>query len=215
MKNQDVKSYLSKELARVIRQIKDEVHSEGTLSSDSALASLDLTIEKLRQYPGDEKIPVLELCAKLKQVISGSASAHGDGNNKINQDFYALQSQMQEYGISISQLLQVELSEQMQQVLSSTEMQQQVTELSLKLQELAKQPNQDTDVLQREINDTIIQPLAQKLLVDEDEKFWEQKRQSYKQSARDAIAKSFKSLNLPSFAGGDLNSNGDQKGIVD
>jgi hypothetical protein len=215
MRNQDIKSHLRKELARVIQQIKYEVHSEHTLSADYALASLDLTIEKLRHYPDDAKVPVLELFAKLKQVILGFASANGDGTNRIHQDLYALQNQMQEYGISISQLLEVELSEQIQQLLSSAEMQQQVTELSRKLQELAKQPNQDPDVLQRQISDTIIQPLAQKLLVDEDEKFWEQKRQSYKQSARDAIAKSFKSLNLPSFAGGDLNSNGDQKGIVD
>ncbi|MDJ0703745.1 MAG: hypothetical protein QNJ46_10735 [Leptolyngbyaceae cyanobacterium MO_188.B28] len=209
MSNEHFKDHLVAELFKVLRQIQDEI-GIGQISSDgSLLSSLDLTAEKLRDFPDERKFIVLEILNELKQVISASVSLDGNRTDRFDQQFSSLKEKIQSQGIEVGQFLEAELSEQMQQLLKSSEIQQELEKLVEKLRELAKQPHPDLDLLETKISDTIIQPLVQKILVDEEEKFWRQKRQDYKQSARDAIAQSLKMHNIPCFSSGNLKSDSD------
>ena len=102
-----------------------------------------------------------------------------------------------------------ELNQSIKALFSSLNIEENYEDLSVTLQELWKQSEESSYSIEESL-DKLTQILIQALSEDE-EALWETRRQEYKQSAKDAIAQSFKALNIPSFSGGDLKIDPKQK----
>lgn len=113
----------------------------------------------------------------------------------------SLEESLVEYSSGNTDSLE-ELSESIKSLFSSLNIEENYEDLSVTLQDLWKQSEESSNSIEESL-DKLTQILIQALSEDE-EALWETRRQEYKQSAKESIAKSFKALNIPSFSAGDL-----------
>jgi hypothetical protein len=165
---------------------------------------LEATSEELVNNPEVAQTTFVNIFTELKEFLSESNSKNSTQVEAARIRLNSLQEILQAQGINISDDIE-ELSNNIQEVLSSSNIEGYLQEIVTQLQDLTGEINQSPDLVWQKIDETI-ESLSKDLLIDEDKHQEEEKIQEYRTSAQDAIAASFKSRGLRSFAGGDLKS---------
>lgn len=219
----EAKAYLQAEMNQAVEEAKNafsnfiafstiasqESASKSTPSSDQIQSTQNLiskligfTPEELHNNPKAAQTAFLSLYTGLKEFVSASTSKNPAEVEAARSRLHSLRETLSTQGINISEEIE-ELPKKLQEVLSSSNMEGYLKEIVAKLRDLADQINQSPDAVGQKIDETI-HSLSKELFIDEEKRLEEKRTQQYRQSAQDAIAQSFKSLGIPSFAGGDL-----------
>ena len=178
--------------------------SEQTSSVSNIISSLlGVTPEELQNNPEAAQTAFVNIYTELKEFVDESTSKNPTQVEAARARVRSLRETLQAQGVNITEDIE-ELPNKLQEVLSSSKIEGYLQEIVTKLRDLADQIDQSPDAVGQKIDETI-QSLSKDLFVDEEKRQEEKRKQDYKQSAQNAIAQSFKSLGLRSFAGGDLN----------
>ncbi|MEH2189261.1 MAG: hypothetical protein V7K64_24315 [Nostoc sp.] len=163
---------------------------------------LGCTPEELENNP---EAAFLNLYTGLKEFVSDSTSKKPAKVKAARARLRSLRKTLQAQGIEMSEEIEKELPKKLQELFSSTKIEQYLQEIVSQLQEFADQIDQSPELVGQKI-DEIITSLDKDLFIEEKKRSEEQQNQEYSQMARNAIAASFKSRGLRSFAGGDFGS---------
>lgn len=190
-------------------QTSEEARSNPTPSSDQTesaqnfiSALLGVSPEEFQNNPETARTAFLNFYTELKELLGESTSQNPDQVESARARVRSLREKLQAQGINVSEEME-ELPDKLREAVSSSKIEGYLQEIVAKLQDLADQINQSPDAVGQKIDETI-KSLSNDLFIDEEKRLEEKRRQQYRQSAQDAIGESFRSLGLPSFAGGDL-----------
>ncbi len=177
--------------------------SDDTQSTQNLVSTLlGVTPEELQNNPEAVQTAFLNVYTEFKELLGASTSKNPAEVEAARSRLHSLRETLSTQGIIISDEIE-ELPKKLQEVLSSSNIEGYLKEIVAKLRDLADQINQSPDAVGQKIDETI-HSLSKDLFIDEEKRLEEKRTQQYKQSAQDAIAQSFRSLGIPSFAGGDL-----------
>ena len=190
-------------------QTSEEAPSNPTPSSDQTpsvpniiSSILGITPEELQKNPEVAQTAFVNLYTDLKELLGESTKQNPAQVEATRSRVRSLRETLQVQGININEEIE-ELPENLQEVLSCAKIEGYLQEIVTKLRDLTDQIDHP-DTVGQKIDETI-ESLTKDFFVQEEKRLEEKRQQDYKQSAQNAIAQSFKSLGLRSFAGGDLN----------
>ncbi len=184
--------------------------SEDTQSTQNLVSTLlGVTPEELQNNPEAVQTAFLNVYTEFKELLGASTSKNPAEVEAARSRLQSLRETLSTQGINISEEIE-ELPKKLQEVLSSSNIEGYLKEIVAKLRDLADQINQSPDAVGQKIDETI-HSLSKDLFIDEEKRLEEKRTQQYRQSAQDAIAQSFRSLGIPSFAGGDLKLENNQQ----
>jgi hypothetical protein len=177
--------------------------SDDTQSTQNLVSTLlGVTPEELQNNPEAAQTAFLSLYTGLKEFVGASTSKNPAEVEAARSHLHSLRETLSTQGINISEEIE-EIPKKLQEVLSSSDIEGYLKEIVAKLRDFADQINQSPDAVGQKIDETI-HTLSKDLFIDEEKRLEEKRKQQYRQSAQEAIAQSFRSLGIPSFAGGDL-----------
>jgi hypothetical protein len=200
----DAKNYIQTEINQGMQQAKTTFShlissstqtSEEVASVPNVICSLlGITPEELENNPEAAQTAFANLYSDLKEFLGASSDKNPAQVETTRSRVRSLREtiQAQALNINIEELpknLQPKVEEYLQEILTQ-------------LENLTTQIDTDKD---GQSIDEVIESLTKDFLVKEEKRLAEQRKQNYKQSAQEAIAKSFQSRGLRSFAGGDFN----------
>lgn len=224
------KAYLQAEMNQAVEEAKNafsnfitfstkasqESASKSTPSSDQTQSTQNLiskligfTPEELQNNPEAVQTAFLNVYTEFKELLGASTSKNPAEVEAAQSRLHSLRETLSTQGINISEEIE-ELPKKLQEVLSSSDIEGYLKEIVAKLRDFADQINHSPDAVGQKIDETI-HTLSKDLFIDEEKRLEEKRTQQYRQSAQDAIAQSFKSLGIPSFAGGDLKLENNQQ----
>ncbi|MBD2450054.1 hypothetical protein H6G76_23400 [Nostoc sp. FACHB-152] len=180
--------------------------SDQTQTAQTLITTLlGFTPEELENNPEAAQAAFLNLYNGLKEFVSDSTSKKPTKIKAARARLRSLRKTLQVQGIEISEEIEKELPQKLQELFSSTKTEQYLQEFISLLPEFTNQIDQSPELVGQKI-DEFIASLDKGVLVELEKPLEEQQNQEYSQMARDAIAASFKSRGLRSFAGGDFDS---------
>jgi DNA-binding ferritin-like protein len=138
----------------------------------------------------------------LQELLDESNSKKPNRVEAARAGVRALREKLQAQGINVGDEMD-ELSDKLLEAFSDSKIEDYLQKILAKLRDLADQIEQSPDAVGQKSDETI-KSLNKDLFVDQEKRLEEKRKQQYRKSAQDAIAESFSSLGLPSFAGGDL-----------
>jgi uncharacterized membrane protein YukC len=221
----EVKAYLKAEVNQAMQEAKtafSNLLSFSTQASEQAPSNstplshqtpsvpniisslLGITPEELQKNPEAAQTAFVNLYTDIKELLGESTEQNPAQVEATRSRVRSLRETLQAQGININEEIE-ELPVKLQEVLSSAEIEGYLHEIVTKLQDLTNQIDQSPDTVGPKIDETI-ESLTKDFFVEEEKRLKEKKKQDYKQSAQNAIAQSFKSLGLRSFAGGDFSN---------
>jgi hypothetical protein len=201
----EAKTYLETEINQEIQQAKATFShlfsstqvAEEPLSIPNIISSLlGITPQELENNPEAAQTAFVNLYTDIKELLSESTEQNPAQVEATRSRVRALRETLQAQVIKFPENLSQELSE--------AKIEEYFPEILAQLQNLTKQigqANTDTEKI-----DQTIETLTKDFFVKEEKAIQDKRKQQYKQSAKDAIAKSFQSRGLRSFAGGDFKS---------
>ncbi|HBE17167.1 MAG TPA: hypothetical protein DEG17_20390 [Cyanobacteria bacterium UBA11149] len=176
---------------------------EQTRSNQNLISALlGVTPEELQNNPDAAKTAFLNLYTQLKKFVGESTSKNPTEVDAVRSRLQSLRETFSTQGIKISGEIE-ELPKKLQEVLSSSNIEEYLKEIVDKLRDFADQIDKSPDAVGQKIDEMIHSSLKD-LFIEEEKRLEEKRKQQYRQSAQDAIAQSFKNMGIPSFAGGDL-----------
>ena len=177
--------------------------SDQTPSDEELISSLfGTTPEELQNNPKAAQATFVNFSNELKELWDDSSSKSPNRVEAARAGVRALREKLQAQGINVGEEMD-ELSDKLLEAFSDSKIEDYLQKILAKLRDLADQIDQSPDAVGQKIDETI-QSLSKDLFVDQEKRLEEKRKQQYRKSAQDAIAESFSSLGLPSFAGGDL-----------
>ncbi len=214
----EAKEYLQADMNQALETAKNafgdfmlfaaqNLHSTSEPSLVSSV--LGLNPQELQNQPEIVKVAVDNLYTESQKILSAATSENPEQIAIINSRLNSLQAMLADQGISISEEM-TELTSKLETILATPSFQQNLPVILAKLQNFLDENHQSPQT-RGETLDSMIQSITEELLIAEEKQLDEQRQQQYKQSAQDAIAQSFQSLGIPSFAGGDLHLDTNQK----
>ena len=171
-------------------------------------AILGITPQELANNPEAARGNFLNLYSDLEKLLDTSTEIDLDRAKNNYEIWLSLQERIKAQGIDIEQLeqeLAAELPETLEKLFAGGNVDQLLPKITSKLQELANYLDGSSELTGQKI-DEIVADFNRDLFPEQEKKLEKKRKQKYKKSAQDAIAQSFSSLNLPSFAGGSLKS---------
>ena len=226
----EAKAYLQTEINQALEEAKNSFSNFMAFSTQTSQAApsnpspsfdqtqstqnlvstlLGVTPEELQNNPEAAQTAFLSLYTGLKEFVGASTSKNPAEVEAARSHLHSLRETLSTQGINISEEIE-ELPKKLQEVLSSSDIEGYLKEIVAKLRDFADQINHSPDAVGQKIDETI-HTLSKDLFIDEEKRLEEKRTQQYRQSAQDAIAQSFKSLGIPSFAGGDLKLENNQQ----
>lgn len=225
----EAKAYLQSEMNQAMQEAKtafSNLVSLSTQASEEALSNLTpssdqtpsvpniissllgITPEELQKNPEAAQTAFVNLYTDLKELLGESTAQNPAQVEATRSRVRYLRETLQAQEININEEIK-ELPAKLQEELSSAKIEGDIQEIVTKLRDLTAQINQSPDTVGQKIDETIVS-LTKDFFVEEEKRLEEKRQQDYKQSAQNAIAQSFKSLGLRSFAGGDLSNEASQ-----
>jgi len=219
----EVKLYLQAEMSQALDEAKNafsnflelelqtsqEVSSNPLPSSDQTPSNEELisslfgtTPEELQNNPKAAQATFVNFSNDLQELLDDSSSKSPNRVEAARAGVSALREKLQAQGINVGDEMD-ELSDKLLEAFSDSKIEDYLQKILAKLRDLADQIEQSPDGVGQKIDETI-KSLSKDLFVDQEKRLEEKRKQQYRKSAQDAIAESFRSLGLPSFAGGDL-----------
>jgi uncharacterized membrane-anchored protein YjiN (DUF445 family) len=185
--------------------------SDQTPSAQKLVATLlDVTSEELQNNPEAARSAFVKIYTRLQKVLGDSTSENSTQVEAARSHLHSLREILQTQGFDTSEDIE-KLPDLLQEVLSSPKIEQYLQEMVAKLQALADKSDQSPEAIGQTINE-IIQTLNEELFGEEESRREEERRQEYRKLADDAIAPSFRKLEIPSFADGFLKTETSQQG---
>ena len=176
---------------------------DQTPSDEELISSLfGTTPEELQNNPKAAQTTFVNFSNELQELLEESSSKSPNRVEAARAGVSALREKLQAQGINVGEEMD-ELSDKLLEAFSDSKIEDYLQKILAKLRDLADQIEQSPDAVGQKIDETI-QSLSKDLFVDQEKRLEEKRKQQYRKSAQDAIAESFRSLGLPSFAGGDL-----------
>ena len=176
---------------------------DQTPSDEELISSLfGTTPEELQNNPKAAQTTFVNFSNELQELLEESSSKSPNRVEAARAGVSALREKLQAQGINVGEEMD-ELSDKLLEAFSDSKIEDYLQKILAKLRDLADQIDQSPDAVGQKIDETI-QSLSKDLFVDQEKRLEEKRKQQYRKSAQDAIAESFRSLGLPSFAGGDL-----------
>ncbi len=228
----EAKAYLQAEMNQAMEEAKNafasfmsfsaeatqEAPSNPTSSFDQTssyqniiFALLGVTLEELQNNPESAQTAFIKVYTELKELLGESTSQSPAQVDTARERVRSLREMLQAQGINVSEGLE-ELPDKIREVFSSRNIEQYVQEIVVKLRDFTNEINQSPEVIGLKI-DEAVQSLSKDLFIDDQEKrSLEERKQKHNKLAQDAIAESFRSLGIPSFAGDDLQLDTSQEG---
>lgn len=157
--------------------------------------------QEFQQHPEPVQAAALNLFNELKALIIESTSKDPAANEAAHLRLRLLRERLQTQGVSLAEDID-ELSQQIQESLSSVEGERSLKAISAKLRSIADKLESPDAVEQ--VIDEVVASLNDDLPNENTAAQEDQQRQEYRSLAQNAIAESFRNLGLASFAGGDL-----------
>jgi hypothetical protein len=177
--------------------------SDQTPSDEELISSLfGTTPEELQNNPKAPQATFVKFSNEQQELWDDSSSKSPNRVEAARAGVRALREKLQAQGINVGEEMD-ELSDKLLEAFSDSKIEDYLQKILAKLRDLADQIDQSPDAVGQKIDETI-QSLSKDLFVDQEKRLEEKRKQQYRKSAQDAIAESFSSLGLPSFAGGDL-----------
>jgi hypothetical protein len=172
-------------------------------SDEELISSLfGATPEELQNNPKAAQATFVNFSNDLQELLDESISKKPNRVEAALAGVSALREKLQAQGINVGDEID-ELSDKLLKAFSSSKIEDYLPKIIAKLRDLADQIEQSPDAVGQKIEETI-KSLNKDLFVHQEKRLEEKRKQQYRKSAQDAIAQSFRSLGLPSFAGGDL-----------
>lgn len=197
----------------IIYSNQDTQSPKETKTVQNFLAAiLGISPQELANNPEAARGNFLNLYSDLEKLLDTSTEIDLDRAKNNYEIWLSLQERIKAQGIDIEQLeqeLAADLPDTLERLFSSGNVEQLLPQITSKLRELANYLDGSSELTGQKI-DQIIADFNQDLFPEKEKKLEKKRKQKYKKSARDAIAQSFSSLNLPSFAGGSLKSQNSQ-----
>jgi hypothetical protein len=177
--------------------------SDKTPSDEKLISSLfGATPEELQNNPKAAQATFVNFSNELQELLDESSSKSPNRVEAARAGVSALREKLQAQGINVGEEMD-ELSDKLLEAFSDSKIEDYLQKILAKLRDLADQIDQSPDTVGQKIDETI-KSLNKDLFVDQEKRLEKKRKQQYRKSAQDAIAESFRSLGLPSFAGGDL-----------
>ncbi len=177
--------------------------SDKTPSDEELISSLfGTTPEELQNNPKAAQATFVNFSNELQELLDNSSSKSPNRVEAARAGVSALREKLQAQGINVGDEMD-ELSDKLLEAFSDSKIEDYLQKILAKLRDLADPIDQSPDAVGQKIDETI-KSLNKDLFVDQEKRLEEKRKQQYRKSAQDAIAESFRSLGLPSFAGGDL-----------
>lgn len=219
----EAKAYLQAEMNQALEEAKNSFSNFMAFSTQTSQAApsnptpsfnqtqsiqnlisklIGVTPEELQTNPEAVQTAFLNVYTEFKELLGASTSKNPAEVEAARSRLHSLRETLSTQGINISEEIE-ELPNKLQEVLSSSNTEGYLKEIVAKLRDLADQINQSPEAVGQTIDETI-HALSKDLFIDQQRCLEEKRKQQYRQSAQDAIAQSFRSLGIPSFAGGDL-----------
>jgi len=177
--------------------------SDQTPSDQELISSLfGATPEELQNNPKAAQTTFVNFSNELQELLDESSSKSPNRVEAARAGVSALREKLQAQGINVGDEMD-ELSDKLLEAFSDSKIEDYLQKILAKLRDLADQIEQSPDAVGQKIDETI-KSLNKDLFADQEKRLEEKRKQQYRKSAQDAIAESFRSLGLPSFAGGDL-----------
>jgi ElaB/YqjD/DUF883 family membrane-anchored ribosome-binding protein len=219
----EAKAYLQAEMSQALEEAKNAFSNFLELELQTPQEVSLNPIPSSHQHPSDEELisslfgsPPEELqnnpkaaqatfanfSNELQELLDESSSKSPNRVEAARAGVSALREKLQAQGINVGDEMD-ELSDKLLEAFSSSKIEDYLQKILAKLRDLADQIEQSPDAVGQKIDETI-KSLKKDLFVDQEKRLEEKRKQQYRKSAQDAIAESFRSLGLPSFAGGDL-----------
>jgi hypothetical protein len=171
-----------------------------TSSEPSPVSSvLGINPQELQNKPEIAKETTQNLYTELQELLKEANLQNPQQVESANSRINSLQETLQTQGIDISEEME-ELTHKLQEILVSPDIQKNLPAIFASVQNLLNNIDQSPEKL-GETLDNLIQSISEDILTAQEKILDEQRQQKYRQSAQDAIAESFKSLGIPSFAG--------------
>ena len=211
--NQGLQKFKKSFFHLIICSNQDNKSSEETKTVQNFLAAiLGISPQELSNNPEAARGNFLNLYSDLEKLLDTSTEIDLDRAKNNYEIWLSLQERIKAQGIDIEQLeqeLAADLPETLEKLFSSGNVEQLLPQITSKLRELANYLDGSSELAGQKI-DEIVADFNRDLFPEREKQLEKKRKQKYKQSARDAIAQSFSSLNLPSFAGGSLKSKNSQ-----
>ncbi|WDD36377.1 hypothetical protein PQG02_32840 (plasmid) [Nostoc sp. UHCC 0926] len=180
--------------------------SDQTQTAQTLISTLlGFTPEELQNNPEAAQAAFLNLYTGLKEFVSDSTSKKPAKVKAARARLRSLRKTLQAQGIEVNEEIEKELPKKLQELFSSSKIEQYLQEIVSQLREFTDQIDQSPELVGQKI-DEIITSLGKDLFIEQEKPSEEQQNQEYSEKARNAIAQSFKSRGLRSFAGGDFDS---------
>ena len=178
--------------------------SSDKTPSDEELISLlfGTTPEELENNPKAAQTTFVNFSNELQELLDESRSKSPNRVEAARAGISALREKLELQGINVGDEMD-ELSDKLLEAFSDSKIEDYLQKILAKLRDLVDQIEQSPDAVGQKIDETI-KSLNKDLFADQEKRLEEKRKQQYRKSAQDAIAESFRSLGLPSFAGGDL-----------
>ena len=210
---QSLEKFKKSFLHLIICSNQDNKSSEETKTVQNFLAAiLGISPQELANNPEAARGNFLNLYSDLEKLLDTSTEIDLDRAKNNYQIWLSLQERIKAQGIDIEQLeqeLAADLPDTLEKLFASGNVEQLLPQITSKLRELANYLDGSSELAGQKI-DEIVADFNRDLFPEREKQLEKKRKQKYKQSARDAIAQSFSSLNLPSFAGGSLKSKNSQ-----
>jgi uncharacterized membrane-anchored protein YjiN (DUF445 family) len=189
----------------------NKTSSDQTKSAQNLVATLlGVTSEELQNNPEAARSAFVKISTRLQEVLGNSTFENSTQVEAARSHLHSLGETVRTQGFETSEDIE-KLPDLLQEVLSSPKIEQYLQEMLAKLQTLADQNDQSSEAIGQTINE-IIQTLNKKLFSEEESRQEQERRQEYRKLADDAIAESFRKLEIPSLAGGFLKLETSQQG---
>jgi len=177
--------------------------SDKTPSDEELISSLfGTTPEELENNPKAAQTTFVNFSNELQELLDESRSKSPNRVEAARAGISALREKLELQGINVGDEMD-ELSDKLLEAFSDSKIEDYLQKILAKLRDLVDQIEQSPDAVGQKIDETI-KSLNKDLFADQEKRLEEKRKQQYRKSAQDAIAESFRSLGLPSFAGGDL-----------
>ncbi|MBD2505134.1 hypothetical protein [Anabaena azotica] len=199
----EAKKYLQTEINQGMQQAKatfshlassTPASDEDLLTPNIIFSLLGITPQELENNPEAAQTAFVKLYSDIKALLGESNPENSAQTEAMRQRIRSLRESIQAQAINVNI---EELPENLQPRVEGY-----LQEIITQLENLTNQidhPHTDGQNI-----DEVIETLTKDFLVKENKRQEDNRKQQYKQSATDAIAQSFQSLGLRSFAGGDF-----------
>lgn len=199
----EAKKYLQTEINQGMQQAKATFShlASSTQASDEALLTpniisslLGITPQELENNPEAAQTAFVNLYTDIKSLLGESNPESSAQTEAMRERIRSIKESIQAQAVNVNI---EELPKNLQPRIEGY-----LQEIITQLENLTNQiDHADTD---GQNIDEVIETLTKYFLVKEEKRREEDRKRQYKQSATDAIANSFQSLGLTSFAGGDF-----------